>query len=525
MNRSIVHLALAVAFAGTLLTAFTAGAVTPAVTLGQYHSCAVTSAGAALCWGYNAFGQLGNGTTNSAKTPVAVSGLASGVLAIAAGGYHSCALTTGGGVWCWGYNGDGELGNGGTNNSSTPVSVSGLASGVRAIAAGAGGFHTCALTSAGAVLCWGFNATGQLGNSTNTSSRTPVPVSGLSGGVTAITAGGYHTCALMTGRAAYCWGYNADGELGHGTTTASSNTPMAVAGLASGVIAIAAGGEQTCALTSAGAMSCWGYNGDGELGNGTTNRASLPVAVSALPSGIVAIGAGGAGQTCALTSAGGLYCWGYNADGELGIGTTSDATTPVAVPALARGVIAIGGGGYHTCALTMAGTVSCWGFNGFGELGNNTTANSSVPVTGPSTFMPPVTTSASTVKVGQTSTLQVTPLGSGPFTYQWYQGTSGSTSNPIAGATGASFTTPALTVTHSYWVKTIGPTGLVEDSATITITVTGGGAGGAGSGATDGPLPLWALGALGAGLMGIASRRLKKPALERCHLDKRGHSS
>jgi alpha-tubulin suppressor-like RCC1 family protein len=473
LNRSIVHLALAVAFAGTLLTAFTAGAVTPAVTLGQYHSCAVTSAGAALCWGYNAFGQLGNGTTNSAKTPVAVSGLASGVLAIAAGGYHSCALTTGGGVWCWGYNGDGELGNGGTNNSSTPVSVSGLASGVRAIAAGAGGFHTCALTSAGAVLCWGFNATGQLGNSTNTSSRTPVPVSGLSGGVTAITAGGYHTCALMTGRAAYCWG----------------------------------------------------YNGDGELGNGTTNRASLPVAVSALPSGIVAIGAGGAGQTCALTSAGGLYCWGYNADGELGIGTTSDATTPVAVPALARGVIAIGGGGYHTCALTMAGTVSCWGFNGFGELGNNTTANSSVPVTGPSTFMPPVTTSASTVKVGQTSTLQVTPLGSGPFTYQWYQGTSGSTSNPIAGATGASFTTPALTVTHSYWVKTIGPTGLVEDSATITITVTGGGAGGAGSGATDGPLPLWALGALGAGLMGIASRRLKKPALERCHLDKRGHSS
>src|SRR5262249_40395873 len=153
---------------------------------GWFHSCALTSGGGVQCWGYNQVGGLGNNSTTNSLVPVAVSGLSSGMQAVAAGGNHTCGGTIEGRVNCWGSNSSRELGNNSTTNSSVPVAVSGLPSEVQAIAAG--GSHTCALTSGGGVLCWGDNHTGQLGNGSITESHVPVAVSGLSSGIQALTA-------------------------------------------------------------------------------------------------------------------------------------------------------------------------------------------------------------------------------------------------------------------------------------------------------------------------------------------------
>jgi alpha-tubulin suppressor-like RCC1 family protein len=279
------------------------------------------------CWGDNQFGQLGNGKSQAiSRTPVVVERL-SGARAIAAGAFHTCALTSAGAVQCWGENSHGELGNGSNTNSGMPVAVSGLSSGFVAIAAGNG--HACALSSAGAVQCWGDNQFGQLGNGTNANSRTPIIVSRLPGRVVAIAAGAYHTCALTSAGAGLCWGENSHGELGNGTNNHSS-TPVAVPDLSGGFAAIAAGKGHACALSSAGAVQCWGDNEFGQLGNGTNNNSRTPVAVSRLSSGIVAIAAGDF-HTCALTNTGAAQCWGENTYGALGNGKTANSSTPVAV--------------------------------------------------------------------------------------------------------------------------------------------------------------------------------------------------
>jgi alpha-tubulin suppressor-like RCC1 family protein len=220
--------------------------------------------------------------------------------AIAAGYRHSCALTSGGGVTCWGSNAEGELGNGTINEVavSGTVDVSGLSSGVSAIAAG--GFHTCALTSDGGVKCWGDNLYRQLGNGTNADSSTPVDVSGLSTGVKAITVGWSHSCALTSSGGVKCWGNNPFGGLGDGTRT-DRNVPVDVSGLASGISAIAAGGLHTCALTTSGGVTCWG---EGSSDDPRLAWSTVPVDAPDLTRGIMAIAAG-TDQTCALTMQGG----------------------------------------------------------------------------------------------------------------------------------------------------------------------------------------------------------------------------
>ena len=347
-----------------------------AITAGEEHTCALTTAGGVLCWGANNTFQLGNGEVVGLATPTQVTGLTSGITALSSGGYHSCALTSKGGVICWGEDGQGQLGNGlFYANTSVPVQTS-ITSG--AIAITSGQYHECALTASGGVLCWGDNENGGLGDGTTTERDVPVAVVGLSSGVAAISAGFFHTCALNVAGGVQCWGSNGYGQLGNGETL-DIHVPISVVGLPSGIVAIAAGRFHTCALNNVGGVLCWGRNVYGQLGNGTANDSSVPVAVTGLSVGVVAIAAG-RDYTCALTAAGGVLCWGYNADGELGTGTTTGSSVPVAVSGLSSGVAAIVAGSYHTCAVTTAGTVLCWGYNSTGGLGDGTFANRLTPV-------------------------------------------------------------------------------------------------------------------------------------------------
>jgi alpha-tubulin suppressor-like RCC1 family protein len=348
-----------------------------AISAGGRHTCALFGNGSVKCWGGNGEGELGDGTNQDSSVPVAVTGLGSPVQAIDAGGDHTCALTSAGGVECWGLNSSGQLGDGTTHDRSVPVAVSGLASGVTAITAGAN--HTCALTDTGAVECWGFNLRGQVGVATNADTSTPLVVSGLDRSVQAIVAGDYHTCALMTSGAVYCWGADEASELGDGKTDDRS-TPVAVAGLAGGVTAISAGYQHTCALTGAGGVECWGFYFLSLSRNGASDESSTPVAIAGVDGGVVAISSGDY-HTCAVTGAGGVECWGSNDYGQLGDGTSQSSSTAVAVAGLASGVTAVSGGDFeYTCALTNIGQVMCWGINDYGQLGDGTTESRLTPV-------------------------------------------------------------------------------------------------------------------------------------------------
>jgi alpha-tubulin suppressor-like RCC1 family protein len=347
---------------------------------GGYHTCALAANGTVRCWGANNSGELGVGTTAERQAPVQVSGLGGNIQAVAAKGAYTCALTATGAVRCWGDNSRGQLGDGTTVQRRTPVTVTGLGSGVQAIAPG--NQHTCALNAAGGVLCWGDNLHGQLGDGTTAQRLAPVAVSGLGSGVRAISAGGDHTCAVTTTGAVLCWGDNIAGQLGDGTIV-QRTTPVPVSGLGSGVQAIALGYYHSCALSTAGAVSCWGYNAVGALGDGTTGDANqdrlTPVPVVGLGSGVRGIAAGYE-HTCAATTTGAALCWGWNVHGQLGDNSTTQRLSPVPVTGLGSGVLALSGGVFHTCAMVTGGAVSCWGANNARQLGDGTTTERLTPV-------------------------------------------------------------------------------------------------------------------------------------------------
>jgi alpha-tubulin suppressor-like RCC1 family protein len=347
-----------------------------AVAAGNQHTCAVTHAGAVLCWGADGNGQLGNGSTLGSAVPVPVSGLVGPASAVAAGADHTCALVTllgGSTVQCWGRNEHGEVGDGTTVDRPAPVTVAGLPIGVTSIAAG--GAHTCALTSAGAVWCWGAGADGQLGNGSTADATTPVMVSSLSG-ATAIAAGGAHSCAVVSS-AVQCWGDDANGQLGVGSTNGSA-TPVAVTPLGAPATQVCAGNAYTCALTAVGAM-CWGYGQYGQLGDSTTSDSPVPVAVATLATSTKAM-AGGGEHACALDPGGGAWCWGEDQSGQLGDNGGTDSPVPVSVLGIASGANAIAAGTAHTCAVAGAGRVMCWGWNVSGQLGNGSQSDSAVAV-------------------------------------------------------------------------------------------------------------------------------------------------
>ena len=305
-------------------------------------------------------------------TPVDVLGLTLGVVSVSAGTYHTCAVTTTGGLKCWGNDDLGQLGDNATlANKPTPVDVLGLASGVASVSTGH--YHTCAVTTSGGLKCWGHDGSGQLGNDVAMVYQpTPVDVLGLTAGVARVSAGQRHTCAITTSGGLKCWGHDSNGQLGDNAALADKPTPVDVLGLTAGVASVALGAAHTCAVTTAGGLKCWGYDYNGQLGNDADMLDKpTPVDVLGLSSGIASVSAG-TSHTCAVTTAGGLKCWGRDIEGQLG----NDASfaikaTPVDVLGFASGVARVSAGGFHTCAATTAGDLKCWGQDDSGQLGND----------------------------------------------------------------------------------------------------------------------------------------------------------
>lgn len=326
--------------------------------------------GMSRTWGRNSQGQLGNGTTNDSSTPVDVSDLA-GIATVGAGGEHSLAALSDGTAWAWGQNANGQLGDGTLTDRTTPVQVSGL-SGIIEVDGGLA--HSLALRDDGTVWAWGLNQNGQLGNGTTTDSTTPVQTSGLSG-VVAIAAGGDHSIALKSDGTVWAWGKNSDGQLGDGSKKKSS-VPVQVSDL-TGVVAIAAGDAHSLSVKSDGTVWVWGDNFYGQLGDGTTRDRNTPVQVTSL-TGAEAV-AGGSFHSLAVKSDGTVWAWGRNVFGQLGDGTTTDRATPVQTSNLSTAAD-ISAGAHHSLAAQEDGTVWAWGLNLYGQLGDGTTTNRATPV-------------------------------------------------------------------------------------------------------------------------------------------------
>jgi len=351
--------------------------------------CAVRMDGRVLCW---------NGIPRDAMQPalVPVTGITTAV-EVAAGANHACARLADNSVVCWGTGTSGQLGNGMTANSTTPVVVTGLTD---AAALTAGTAFSCALRMSGAVVCWGLNTNGQVGNGTTVNATTPVAVTGLTSGVRQVRAGLRHTCAVLTAGGVRCWGENLWSQLGDGATT-NRTAPVAVAGLASARW-VSAYDHHSCAITSDNRVLCWGYNPLGEAGGGTEARPT-PARLTGLAS-VIDLQSGGAanattgagtawrcalecpgaraGRTC--TAGGTLKCWSGrtsgNEYGQLADGTTAPHVLPTAGMGLTD-VTQYSLQYIHGCARRTNGTVACWGYNAYGQIGDNTLVNRSLPLT------------------------------------------------------------------------------------------------------------------------------------------------
>lgn len=313
---------------------------------------------------------------------------------VTAGFGHSCAIAFDNRVYCWGYNVNGQLGNNSYATSYIPVLVNTdpviNRNFITTIAAGSA--HTCAADSSGNAYCWGNNYKEQIGlDKSTTTAKNPTLVSGLSG-VTQLTAGDYHTCAIVESGRVYCWGSNGYGQLGIGATAAPdtcsdgygcTNTPMLVTISGNPIIkSIISGHGHTCALDTTGKVYCWGENNVDQLGIASsdtcagTDCSKSPIHISVLDSkGVVALNSssGNGNAVCAITSAGTAYCWGADGSGQLGDGATTNRFASVTgantITISGKKIIAMSVGDYHTCAITLDNLAYCWGANGSGQLG------------------------------------------------------------------------------------------------------------------------------------------------------------
>jgi alpha-tubulin suppressor-like RCC1 family protein len=340
---------------------------TPFVRLaaGRAHTCGLTPDGQAYCWGENESGQLGDSTTTDRLTATAVRQGASRYVQITARGEHTCALTAAGQAFCWG------------RTTFVPVAVAQGSTTFAGISAGAE--HTCGLTDAGRAWCWGWNGDGQLGDSTFTPRSTPVAV--LQGIPTylEIAAGGEYTCARAAGGHAWCWGNGQYGRLGDGGRRIRP-IPGEVRQGAFRYVDVASGGVHGCGLSADGQTRCWGWNGYGQIGDGSFMPPEKTVAVQQGATTYVSIVAGDL-HTCGRSAAGQTYCWGSNYTGQLGTGGSAAAyALPAAVQQGSVKYVDVSAGADHTCARSAPGQVYCWGSNSAGQLGDSTRHNRSTPV-------------------------------------------------------------------------------------------------------------------------------------------------
>ena len=384
MERKRIAVSL---FALLMTVATTSFAGTISVGKSGYFSCAIAGNGP-YCWGNNNVGQLGTGSTTPAQSavplPVAISNPTS-VTSISAGDTFACALKDGA-VYCWGTNNGGQLGLGTIDYQAhpTPTLIPGLSSGVTEIAAG--NSHACAIQN-GVVKCWGQNGFGQIGNGGGLTATSPTTVVNIQPGDLPrnITAGYFHTCAVKGSTGAlYCWGNGTQGELGNGGTV-SSNVPVAVSSMQTGVSTVSAGYAHTCAVKN-GSAYCWGKNNVGQLGIGTTSQfEALPNAV-AHGNMTVASLAMGTYHDCLINTSGGLYCWGQNAYGSLAQPTWGLSPTPIPVALGVANVGDVSASQYTTCAWTEflleegdRVQAHCWGLGHAGQLGNGSFQSTHVP--------------------------------------------------------------------------------------------------------------------------------------------------
>ena len=347
------------------------------VAFGEQHTCVRQVSGSVECWGHNAHGQLGNGTTTNGtiSTPTAVAGLSGKSASLASSYQHTCARGINGSLHCWGANGSGQLGDGTTTLQTSAVQVQSLALDVAQVSTA--DKNTCATTTSGALWCWGANEYGQLGdggNSGSTGSVTPQQVPGIAGAVK--VAAGRHTCAANAAGDLWCWGHNDEGQLGD-CDKANQSDPVC---LSSGTtVDVCVGYRHSCSLNANGTVQCWGYNTLGQLGDGTSTSRETPALVVNLFANATSIGCG-YDHTCALLDNGTVWCWGSNGYGQVGKGqATTREKTPVQVVGIPRAHDVIVGRDYN-CAELEDRSLWCWGWNEYGQLGNGTADYEPAPV-------------------------------------------------------------------------------------------------------------------------------------------------